>query len=455
LEVWRVNTGLWLYDLMAGLRRTRLHRRLGRDETLRRAPLLNPEGLRASFVYYDARTDDARLVIEVLKTAVDYGAVVANYLHGDRVVRTDGRASGVLVRDALTNQSFEVRGRKVVLATGVWLDGILNAEHPEAPRRVRPAKGVHIIVPRERLGGETAVAFPTPDNRLMFVVPWQNATLIGTTDTDYNGPLENPHPSRGDLDYILQVVNTAFPGLNLTDADVVSIFAGLRPLIDTGGGTTASVSREDRVFERDDGTIAIAGGKLTTYRRMGRKVVDLVVRRLREEGQLDKKTKSRTGDVLIGGFPEWPRRRLGRLGRLGRLLRLRRRRNRAASDRKPTALAPDVARRLYRIYGANWEAIAHLVANDPALANPVIPGVDVLRAEIVFAVRHEMAQTILDVLARRTHVAMLDRNQARGAARDVAQLMACELGWDDAEITRQVEAFQRDVGQYSVAEMTR
>jgi glycerol-3-phosphate dehydrogenase len=300
-----------------------------------------------------------------------------------------------------------------------------------------------------------ALAFPTPDNRLMFVVPWQSATLIGTTDTDYDGPLENPHPSRTDLDYILRVVNTAFPGLNLTDADVVSIFAGLRPLIDTGSGSTASVSREDRVFEREDGTIAIAGGKLTTYRRMGRKVVDLVVRRLGEQGQLDKKIKSRTRDVLIGGFPELQRRRLGRLGRLGRLLRLRRRRSRVTSDRKPTTLAPDVARRLYRIYGANWEAIAGLVADEPSLGDPVILGIDVLRAEIVFAARHEMARTLLDVLARRTHVAMLDRDQARSAARDVAQLMARELGWDDAEIARQIQAFQRDVGQYSVTEVIR
>jgi glycerol-3-phosphate dehydrogenase len=159
--------------------------------------------------------------------------------------------------------------------------------------------------------------------------------------------------------------------------------------------------------------------------------------------------------VLIGGFPELQRRRLGRLGRLGRLLRLRRRRSRVTLDRKPTTLAPDVARRLYRIYGANWEAIASLVTDEPSLGDPVILGIDVLRAEIVFAARHEMARTLLDVLARRTHVAMLDRDQARSAARDVAQLMARELGWDDAEIARQIETFQRDVGQYSVTEVTR
>src|SRR5258708_15004561 len=217
---------------------------------------------------------------------------------------------------------------------------------------MRPARGVHIIIPRERPGGDTALAFPTPDDRLMFVVPWQNATLIGTTDNDYDGSLENPHASREDLNYLLKVVNAAFPGLNLTDSDVISIFAGLRPLIDSGGGNTASVSREDRVFEREDGTIAIAGGKLTTYRRMGRRVIDLVVRRLREEGRLGKKVSSRTRDVLIGGFPERARRRLSRLGRV---IRLRRRRARIAAGENSPAPSTETAQRVYRIYRAQWE----------------------------------------------------------------------------------------------------
>ncbi len=452
LEVWRVNTGLWLYDLMAGLRRTRLHRRLSREETLKRAPMINPSGLRASFIYYDARTDDARLVIEVLKAAVDYGAVVANYVRGRRIVGDGRRATGVSVCDTLADEIFEIRARKVVLATGVWLDDILNAEHPAGPRKIRPAKGVHIIVPRDRIGVETAMAFPTPDDRLMFVVPWQNAMIIGTTDTDYEGPLENPHASRADVDYLLKVVNAAFPGLELSDSDVISVWAGLRPLVDNGEGTTASVSREDRVFEREDGTIAIAGGKLTTYRRMGRRVIDLVVRRLKEDGQLSKKLKSRTGDVLIGGFPERSRRRLSRLGRF---IRLRRRRAKIAAEQSSNTLSPEAARRLYRIYGANWEAIAALIAEDSSLAQPVVVGVEVLRAEIVFAARHEMARTLLDVLARRTHVALLDRNQARNAAPDVAQLLARELGWSDDEIVRQIESYRRDVGQYSLADVRR
>jgi glycerol-3-phosphate dehydrogenase len=159
-EVWRVNTGLWLYDLMAGLRRTKVHRQLNRLAVLQRAPRLNPSGLRAGFLYYDARTDDSRLVVEVLKAAVEYGAVAANYVEADRILNEAGRAAGVSARDALSGEPMTIAARKVVVATGVWLDQILEAANPNDPstkrKRVRPAKGVHIIVPRERMSCETA-----------------------------------------------------------------------------------------------------------------------------------------------------------------------------------------------------------------------------------------------------------------------------------------------------------
>lgn len=444
-EVWRVNTGLWLYDLMAGLRRTRLHRKLSRQETLLRAPGLNSDGLRASFVYYDARTDDARLVIEVLKAAVDYGAVVANYTAVDGIVTANGQAVGITARDVLDGSAFRVAARKVVVAAGVWLDHVLDANQPTVQRRVRPAKGVHLIVSRERFGGDTAVVFPTPDNRLMFVIPWQGATLIGTTDTDYDGPLDEPRATRADLDYILSVVNAMFPHVHLTDDDVVSVMAGLRPLIDSGDDSTAKISREDKVFEVADGTIAIAGGKLTTYRRMGRKVVDLVVERLREQGDLPRKLRSRTREVTLGGFAERPRRRFGRF------IRRRRSRQRPPDNSTVPGLKPETVQRLWRSYGANWQAVASLALQDPMLAEPIVPGQDAIMAEVVFAVRHEMARSLCDVLARRTHIALLDRDQARSAVPAVAALMAHELGWDDAETARQIALYDKQIEQFSVA----
>ncbi len=444
LEVWRVNTGLWLYDFMAGIRRTRIHHRLSRAETLKRVPELNPNDLRAGFVYYDSRTDDARLVVEVLKAAVDYGAVVANYLKAEQILAADGRAHGVVVRDLIGGETFDVHARKVVVAAGVWLDRVLEGSDVVPKQRVRPAKGVHLIVSRSRFGGDTAVVFPTPDNRLMFVIPWQGATLIGTTDTDYDGPLDEPRASRADLDYILGVVNSMFPNVHLTDADVVSIQAGLRPLIAHAGDSTAKISREDRVFENADGTIAIAGGKLTTYRRMGRKVVDLVVRRLREEGVLLRKLRSRTRDVPLGGFAERPRRRFSRF------IRRRKTRVRPPVGASAAWLSPETVQRLWRSYGANWEAIANLAAQDRTLAEPIVAGQDAIKAEVVFATRHEMARTLCDVLARRTHVALLAPDQARAAVADVATLMAHELGWDETETRRQIALYDQEIEQFSV-----
>lgn len=444
LDVWRVNTGLWLYDLLAGLRRTHLHRKLSRRETLLKVPDLNPVGLQASFLYYDSRTDDSRLVIEVLKAAVDLGAVVVNYVAAERILTRDGQAVGILAHDLLDDATFEVRGHTVVAAAGVWLDRVLAQNDPSAQRRVRPAKGVHVIVPRERLGWDVAVVFPTPDNRLMFAIPWQGATLIGTTDTDYDGPLDDPRATRADLDFILDVVNHTFPNARLTDADVVSVQAGLRPLVDSGGESTAKISREDRIFEARDGTIAIAGGKLTTYRRMGRKVVDLAVRRLREQGILSRKPRSRTRDLPLGGFVQRQRRRFSHL------IRLRRSRLRAPSPSAAPWLAPATVQRLWRAYGANWQVVAAMAAAETVLAERVIPTQDAIMAEVAFAVRHEMAQTLCDVLARRTHIALLDPNQASAAVPAVAALMARELGWDEAETTRQIALYQQQIEQFSV-----
>lgn len=450
LEVWRVNTGLWLYDLMAGLRRTKMHRRLSRKAVLQRAPLLNPEGLRAGFVYYDARTDDARLAIEVLKAAVAYGAVVCNYVKAERLLEQGTRVVGVAAHDTLDDLAFDVYGSKVVIATGVWLDQILAPESAEndvpSRRHVRPAKGVHILVPRSRFSCETAIAFPTPDGRLMFVIPWQGATLIGTTDTDYQGPLDEPRAERADLDYILNVVNAAFPTVQLSDQDVISIQAGLRPLVDTGEGSTAAASREDKIFETANGAIAIAGGKLTTYRRMGRKVVDLVVFRLRKEGLLHQKPRSRTRNIQIGGFPQ-PRQRFARFRQL---LHLRRRRVGQIPSAIPATISTATAQRLWRSYGANWKLLTELFVENPDLARPVIDGIDVLGAELIWAVRHEMAQSLLDVLARRTHLALLDTNQARDIAPLAARLIAPELGWDEADIERQLVQYEQQVEQFSV-----
>ncbi|MBX6772197.1 MAG: glycerol-3-phosphate dehydrogenase/oxidase [Chloroflexi bacterium] len=438
-EAWWVNAGLWLYDLLAGPGSMPFHRRLGPAETLQRVPSLKADGLVAGLVYYDARTDDARLVIEVLKAAVHHGATIANDVAAEEILRDqDRQAYGVLARDLASGETFPIRAHRTVIAAGIWLDEILRDHH----RRVRPAKGVHIIVPRARLGGDDAVVFPTPDRRLMFVIPWQGQTLIGTTDTDYQGPLDDPRATSDDIAYILDVVNQAFPAVHLGPGDIISVQAGLRPLIASEEATTASISREDRIFEGPDGVIAIAGGKLTTYRRMAQKVTNLVVRRLQEEGKRQQVPPSWTDRIPLGGWPE------ANLGRADGQVEAQ-----APPDSAAPGLPPGASAHLWHTYGVNWRIVADLAADDPSLARPLIEGLETLRAEVVMAARHEMARTLCDALARRTHIALLDRDQGKRAAADAARLMARELGWDEVEISRQLARYEQEVEQFSAASL--
>ena len=303
----KLAAGLWLYDAFAAGSGAPRHSWLGREETLAAIPGLRQDGLSGAFLYRDARTDDARMVLEVLHAAAGAGAAVANYLSMEGLLSVKGRAAGVGALDRLSGETMEVQARVVVLATGVWLDRVA----PPTGRgvRVRPAKGVHLFLSPGHVPQETALYLSTTrDRRLVFVIPWLGRTMIGTTDTAYEGDLASPRATAGDVHYLLDAVNAAFPGAGLGTADVLSSQAGLRPLISDGdeGGSTAGLSREDRVFETEAGAIAIAGGKLTTFRRMAEKVVDLALRRLgaasgHRGGGRGAGTRGRRASALGGG----------------------------------------------------------------------------------------------------------------------------------------------------------
>ena len=428
LEMGKLFVGLWLYDLLASMRAPTLHRRLGRQEVLKMAPGLREEGLLGGFVYSDCRTDDVRLTLEVLRTAVGRGAAIANYAEVLGFAKERGRAVGVEAVDRRSGEAFRVRARQTVVAVGVWLDQVLRLDDPSARRRIRPAKGVHLVVPRSRLGFDVALFLPTaPDGRLVFVIPWQGATLIGTTDTDYSGGLEAPLATSEDVAYLLESVNRAFPDARLQPADVCSLQAGLRPLIDGGEGATTKVSREDRIYETESGLIAVAGGKLTTYRRMAQRVVDLAIRRLREAGHSVPESQCLTDRIPLGAFAPGP--------------------IRPAPELK--ALPAEVQAHLEETYGANAGVIAGLVGDRPELGERLVPGLPNLKAEVVYAARHEMAETIADALARRAHVVQLDPDQGRSGVRVAAELMAQELGWDEAKLATEVARFEEDVRQFS------
>jgi glycerol-3-phosphate dehydrogenase len=429
---------LWLYDVTGGLRIGARHRRVQRAEALEHLPVLNTERLVAGFLYYDARADDARLTLAVLRTAViDHGAVAVNYAPArDLITDPDGRIRGARVEDdepgaapsppggpggesGGPSGSVEVRARVVVNAAGVWTDEV-RALDAGAGSSIRPAKGVHVMVPWDRMPADIGAVIPVPgDRRSIFVVPWPEGgrTYIGTTDTGYEGALDDPRCTPGDVRYLLDAVN-AVTTAGLGPADVTGVWAGLRPLLDPGEGRhvserTADLSRRHSVQTSDRGLITVTGGKLTTYRKMAQDTVDKAIRHL-------------------GG----PRRRC-----LTKKLRLRG--AAAPPDRggPPPGVEGALRTHLQSRYGSETVDVLSLAESHPELLEPVVPGLPYIGAEVVYAARAEMARTVPDVLARRTRAQLLDGPASAAAADRVAALLAAELGWDEARVRAEAARF--------------
>jgi glycerol-3-phosphate dehydrogenase len=413
----KLGAGLWAYDLLAGLWRVRRHRMLGRHAAAAAEPALRRDGLRGAGVYWDYRTDDARLVLETCLAAAREGAVLASYAEAVAFLRQDGRIVGARVADRLGRVEVAVRARVVVNAAGPWVDAVASLDAP-APPRLRLTKGVHVVVPRDRIGHRAAVVLhAVGDGRVMFVIPWGTHSLVGTTDTDHaGGPAAPPVVERADVAYLLDTVNHYFPEACLGPADVVSAFAGLRPLVAPSvGGDMApsSVSREEEIFTSESGLISIAGGKLTTYRLVAAAVVDRVIGALHRRGDARRFGRTRTGRVPLPGGTEDPERLAA-----------------AALSRDGHGLTPAVVGHLADRYGGRLGEVLGLIAREPALAKPIVPSLPDPGAEVVEAVEQEWALTVEDVLRRRTQVALRDAAGGSEVAGRVAALMAGPLGWD-------------------------
>jgi glycerol-3-phosphate dehydrogenase len=423
-----LGSAMWMYDLTGGWRIGKRHRKLGRDAALAHLPTMAHDRLAGGYLYYDASADDARLTLTVARTAAAHGAAVANRCRVVRLTTTDGPIDGPVDGAVIDTGDGEitVRAAVVVNATGVWADEIRSLEHPGAEPSIRPAKGVHVTVPWELVRNDIAVVIPVPkDKRSVFLVPAGprgdgtfRHTYVGTTDTDHTGPLDDPQCDADDLEYVLSALNhtlTSNPGDSPITLDhVTGVWAGLRPLVAAAAsGRTADLSRNHQVTVSDRGVVSVAGGKLTTYRRMAEDTVDEVLRRMGRH----------PGGALRRALRRRTTRRLRLVG--------------ATSD------LGDVGTRVGHLrhrYGTGADALLELIAVDPRLADPLVPGQPHLRAEAVYAARHEMALTLGDVLVRRTRIHHYDRDAGEAAARDVAELLADELGWDAAEIDRQVAA---------------
>ncbi|MBU8896641.1 glycerol-3-phosphate dehydrogenase [Corallococcus sp. H22C18031201] len=424
---WKLNAGLMLYDALALFRNVKGYRRLNVPQLKEAEPGLRTDGLKGGARYYDAATDDARLTLANALGASAAGAVVVNHASVQRLVMEDGKARGAVVRDAVSGQELTVRARAIVNATGPWSDEVRRLESTGASgATVRGSKGVHLAVPRERLGNRDALTVLSPvDGRVMFILPAGPFAIIGTTETSTHAHPAEVRASEADVTYLLNSANAFFPEAHLTREDVVSAWAGIRPLVARGyhGGDSdaGSASREHAIDVSPSGVLAISGGKLTTFRVMARDVVNAVERHL---GLAHRKP--------VTEFLPLPG---GDIADLDAELE---------SARQETGDAA-TAVHFVQAYGSAWRHVWALTRAQGALARPLAAGLPYRCAEVAWGVSHELVLTLSDVLTRRLKVAFETRDQGRQAARVAASVMAPLLGWDAAEQERQLAAYDADV----------
>ena len=436
-----MNLGLWIYDSLALFRAPRMHKTFrGAKAAGALEPCLKGDGLRGVIEYYDCATDDARLVLENIIDAQALGADCRNYTEVTSLVRdAGGRVKGVRVRDVLTGATDEVACRAVVLAAGAWTDEMVRRfEVPVGRDLLRRTKGVHLVIPHEKLPLARAITLISPvDGRVMFAIPWRDRTVIGTTDTDFDGKADEVHADAADAEYLCRSANGYFPSANLTPDDIIATWAGLRPLIRSGDAANESdVSREHEVFTRDDGIVIIAGGKLTTYRRMAREAVRASIKWLREHDdgfEAAGRERSGTKHRPLPGAVGLDKADLDGVAAIGRQL---------IAD---FGLDGDSATHLCGVYGVRARLLAESIAADRTLGERMNPDIPYLWAEVDFAVRHDRARTVDDVLARRAPLLLVGRDQGLDVCERVAARMASLLGWSAEETARHVAAYQKVV----------
>jgi glycerol-3-phosphate dehydrogenase len=431
-----LQAGMWLYDALALFRNIGRHQMLGRDEATEREPRLRQEGLRGAAVYYDAWVDDARLALATARAAHHAGAVTVSHAEVTGFRREREKLLGVKVRDRVSGEEIEVRAHVILNATGPWSDAVRLMANPAAVPRLRTTKGVHIVLRRERTGNRGAITFQSPvDGRVMFVLPWGQFTYVGTTDTDFTGAPGEAQADAADVDYLLASVNSLFPEADLHSDDVLSTWAGIRPLLapaDNENGVSAGqTSREHEIWRDDGGLLNIGGGKLTTFRVMAAEATDAAADILREEHGTETQP-SRTGELPFPGAPEqeWDAFE--------------------AEFREcglQAGLTSEAAVHLARRYGTHAAAVVNAIEADAALGAPLIAGLAPLWAEVTYAVENEMALTLEDMLQRRLNILYQAEDGGLGIAKQVAQHMALSwsLEWDEPAVAREVDAYSETV----------
>lgn len=407
--------GLRLYDWIAGRSGLEKSHYLNAPEALRRFPMLKKEGLRGGVVYFDGQFNDARMNVTLALTAAREGALVANHVSVEALVKHEGRLVGARVRDELTQETWDVRARVVVNATGPFVDAVRRMDDPEAPPLLKASSGTHIVLDRRFAPPDTGLLIPkTEDGRVVFLLPWLGHTLVGTTDNP--APIEvNPAATEEDVDYLLRQLAKYF-SLTVTRDDILAAWCGLRPLVcDPKASDTAGISRDHTVNVSPSGLVTITGGKWTTYRRMAS---DTVEHAMKIAGLRARRAGSTRTTPLVGAEGYGP--------------------EVAVKLEAAYGLSPEVALHLAEAYGDRAFRVAELAK--AGLAKPLVPGHPYLEAEVVYGARAECARAAVDILARRTRLAFLDARATLVALPRVIALLAAELGWDDSRQKKEERA---------------
>jgi glycerol-3-phosphate dehydrogenase len=395
--------GLGIYDLLAGKLSFGRSKYLSKEETLGRLPGIDPKKLFGGVLYHDGQFDDARLAINLGQTAIEKGATVLNYFKVTRLLKEDGKLTGVTAMDTETGKTYQIKGKAVINATGVFVDELMQMDEPHKKPIVRPSQGIHLVVDSSFMPGNDALMIPeTDDGRVLFAVPWHGKLLIGTTDTPLDEHSLEPRALDSEVDFVLRNADK-YLSKTITRDDVLSVFAGLRPLAapTEESASTKEISRSHKLIVSPSGLITITGGKWTTYRKMAEDTVDAAIRVANLTPQ-----KCVTASLPVHGST-------------------------------PDA---DRADHLY-VYGSDREALLNLITENPAWSQKLHPAYDFMQAEVIWAVRNEMARRVEDVLARRIRVLFLDAKAAMETAPMVAGIMAEEMKYDKAWKMSQVAAF--------------
>ncbi len=428
---WKVRAGLLLYDVLALFRNVQNHDALDASGVLEHEPALAVEGLEGGARYWDAATNDTRLTLATALGARASGAVVCNHVGVVGAVRTaNGRLAGAVVHDRLGNQSFDVHARVVINATGPWSDATAALTGESSGPQVLGSAGTHLTVPRHRLGNHDAVTIVSPlDGRVMFVLPSGANAIIGTTERPAQHGPDEIRATDGDIHYLLDTVNLLFPQAGLVPDDVISAWCGIRPLAAARAGehSANAASREHAITHRADGLVSVTGGKLTTYRAMAADVFAHALHEMRERTAPDAHDDDAHDSAHVplpgGDFAS---------------------RETLMAEARAATHDGDTGEHLVYAYGTEWKRVWRYTAGETGMAERIVPELPYLMAEVPYAIEHELACTLSDVLIRRTHIAFETRDHGRSAARRIAPLMGAALGWSDEQQHRALADYDAD-----------